>query len=82
MMGKRGTGVKLEDLNVGALGLKRWEELTPDQWKARMEDMQWILEMLYCARVLGGLEHLGWEVAKAMTFPQYMAAVMAKSKVA
>jgi len=44
-----------------------------------MEDMYWILEALYCARILGGLQHLGWEVVKHMTFPQYMKAVREKT---
>ena len=80
MVGQCCPSVKPEDLNVGSLGLKSWAELTPDQWKERMEDMHWILEMLYCARALGGLEHLDWEVAKTMTFPQYMEAVQAQAR--
>jgi hypothetical protein len=44
-----------------------------------MEDMHWVLEMLYCARVLGGLEHLDWEIAKTMTFPQYIETVKANA---
>jgi hypothetical protein len=70
--------VKLEDMNVGMLGLKSWEQLTPTQWKERMEDMHWILEMLHCCRVLGGLWHLDWEVAKSMTFREYMEEVRKK----
>jgi len=79
MVRKLEAHVKLEDLNVGALGLKCWEDLTPAQWKERMEDMQWMLDMLYCARALGGLQHLEWDVAKNMTFTEYMAAVKAKA---
>jgi hypothetical protein len=79
MIRKDWPSVKPEDLNVGALGLKSWQELTPAQWKDRMEDMQWILDMLYCARILGGLEHLSWEATKDMTFPQYMKAVKDKA---
>jgi hypothetical protein len=63
------------------LGLKRWEELTPDQHKERMEDMIWILDMLYCARILGGLKRLDWEVAKKMTFREYMEEVKSQAKV-
>src|SRR5437660_870490 len=44
--------VKLQDLNVGLLAQLSWEELTPEQWRERMEDMHWMLDMLYCARVL------------------------------
>lgn len=74
--------VKLEDLNVGKLGLKSWEKLTPSQWKSRMDDMHWMLEIMYCSRVLGGLEYLDWEVAKTMTFPQYMDEVKAHAALA
>lgn len=80
MFGKARPTVKPDDLNVGALGLKSWEDLSPDQWKERMEDMHWILDMLYCSRILGGLEHLDWEVAKSMTFPEYIKAVKAKAR--
>jgi hypothetical protein len=81
-MNANGPSIKPEDLNVGALGLKRWEDLTPAQSKDRMEDMHWLLEMLYCARVLGGLARLDWEVAKDMTFREYMETVKAKARVA
>jgi len=81
MYRKKVRSVKLEDLNVGMLGLKRWEELTLDQRRERMEDMMWILDMLFCARVLGGLKLLDWQVAKNMTFPEYMKAVKAQAKV-
>ena len=71
-MTKSVPSVKLEDLNVGALGLKDWASLTPNQFKERMEDMNWMVDMLYCARVLNGLTHLDWEVAKHYTFREYM----------
>jgi hypothetical protein len=70
----------LSDLNVGTLAQLSWEELSPVQWEERMADMHWILDMLYCARILGGLRHLSWEVAKKMTFTQYMQAVRAKNR--
>jgi hypothetical protein len=70
--------VSFADLNIGSLAQLSWEKLTPGQWKERMEDMHWILDMLYCARILGGLQHLSWEVAKEMTFSEYMEAVRRK----
>jgi len=70
--------IRLEDLNVGPLARIPWEDLTPAQKKERMDDMHWMLEMLTCARILGGLQHLSWEVAKKMTFPQYIEAVLSK----
>lgn len=33
------------DLNVAPLAQLSWEELTPAQWKERMEDMRWILNV-------------------------------------
>jgi len=47
-----------------------------------MDDMHWMLEIMYCSRVLGGLEYLDWEVAKTMTFPQYMDEVKAHAALA
>jgi hypothetical protein len=82
MIPEDGASVKLEDLNVGALGLKSWESLTPNQWRERMDDMHWILEMLYCSQVLGGLQELAWDAAKTMTFSQYMETIKKKPKVA
>jgi hypothetical protein len=70
--------IRMEDLNVGPLAKVPWERLTKAQQDERMADMHWMLDMLYCARVLGGLEHLSWEVAKKMTFPQYIEAVKRK----
>ena len=70
--------IRLEDLNVGPLAEIPWEDLTPAQKKERMEDMHWMLDMLICARILGGLQHLSWEVAKKMTFSEYMEAVRRK----
>jgi hypothetical protein len=70
--------IRLQDLNVGPLAHMPWEQLTPAQRKERMDDMHWMLEMLTCARILGGLEHLTWDVVGKMTFPQYVEAVLAK----
>ena len=73
MIGEKTARVKLGELTLDVLGLKRLAELPPDQRKERMEDIYWVLEMLYCVRVCGGLPDMNWETVGKMTFPQYMA---------